>query len=130
MMKAEIKRLISNGEYEKARFMIGQYETDIQDDSEIYLLKSLCSIGLKEIKKAIQEANLAVKDMPYVADAHYNLGYMYESCGEWLKAYEQYSIAQGLVDGGNLGQFNRDELDHFKNQLLNRISEELNQGTK
>lgn len=130
MMKAEIKRLISNGEYEKARFMIEQYETDIQDDSEIYLLKSLCSIGLNDIKKAVPEAEQAVKNMPYVANAHYNLGYMYESCGEWLKAYEQYSIAQGLVDGGNLGQFNRDELDHFKNQLLNRISEELNQGTK
>ena len=129
-MKAEIKRLISNGEYEKARFMIGQYETDIQDDSEIYLLKSLCSIGLNDIKKAVSEAEQAVKNMPYVANAHYNLGYMYEFCGEWMKAYEQYSIAQELVDGGNLGQFNRDELDHFKNQLLNRISEELNEGTK
>lgn len=129
-MKTEIKKLISDGKYQEACLMARQYEKDIQCDSEIYLLKSLCLAGLGDMEQAMQEAKLAVKNMPYVADAHYNLGYVYQACGEWMKAYEQFSIAEQLVDGGNPGKFSREETETYKKQLLNKISEELNSGTK
>lgn len=129
-MKREIRKLISDGKYQEACLMIGRYEKEIPYDSEIYLLKSLCSLGLGDMGQALQEARLAVKNMPYVADAYYNLGCVYQVCGEWMKAYEQFSIAERLVDEGNPGEFSREETETYKEQLLKKISEELGRGNR
>ena len=80
-MKREIRKLISDGKYQEACLMIGRYEKEIPYDSEIYLLKSLCSLGLGDMGQALQEARLAVKNMPYVADVRYNYATAWKQSG-------------------------------------------------
>lgn len=129
-MKAKIKRLISERKYDEALDNILIYKQKIKNDSEIYLLKSLCEQGKNEFIQAETDAILAVKNMPYVVDAHYNLGYIYEVLGKWAEAYEQYSIAEQLVIGGNLSSYSREEILNCKQEVIKKIADEIATGTK
>lgn len=79
---------------------------------------------------AIYKAELEVKNKPYVVDAHYNLGMLYNECGRYMEAYEQYSIAEKLIMCGETGNITVQEIISVKGQLLNSISSSLENGTK
>ena len=81
-------------------------------------------------EEALKEAKIQEKNMPYCVDAHYDLGYIYQVCGEWMKSYEQYSIAYELIMGGNSGKSREKEVEVKKEELLDKIAEELEIGTK
>ena len=47
-----------------------------------------------------------------------------------MKSYEQYSIAYELIMGGNSGKSREKEVEVKKEELLDKIAEELEIGTK
>jgi len=81
-------------------------------------------------EQVLYEAKMEEKNLPYVPDAHYNLGYVYEICNKLMEAYEQYSIAQKLVEGGNSGKFHDEDIEKHKADILSQIADELEIGTK
>lgn len=91
-------------------------------------IQELLSVGKYE--EALQKAKAMEKRMPYVADVHLNLGMVYQICGQYMRAYEQYSMAYELITGGNSGKSSEKEVEVKKEELLDKIAEGLEIGTK
>lgn len=87
-------------------------------------------LSIKEYEKALQVAIAEKKRKPYVADVHYDLAYVYQICGQWMKAYEEYSVARELSVAENAGNAGIEKIDIQKEKILNHIAEELNIGTR
>lgn len=129
-MKIQAKKHITEEKYELALQEIERYEIKNRNDREIYLLKSLCYEKVGQLDLAKKHALLAVKELPYVVDAHYQLGYIYQLYAEWMKAYEQYSIAEKMLEGGNPTLHSKEQMQAAKEFILDKIASELNVGTK
>lgn len=117
----EIEKLIIEGEYQKAWQEIGVYEENFPNNSELDTYKFLCMTNLGKEEEALSYAQSAVKKQPYVADVHFNCGYAYQRCEKYFEAYEQYAIAQELVEGNNPFSFQMDELYSAMKEVLGII---------
>lgn len=83
-----------------------------------------------KIEEAMQAAIAEKKRTPYIADAHYDLAYAYQTKKQWMKAYEEYSIARVLNVCGNAESISVEQIDTQKEKALEHIAEELTIGTK
>lgn len=73
----------------------------------------------------MERYEIAVKNQPYVADAHYDCAVEYENCGRLFEAYEQYSIAIELMAGENPYSFDEMKITEKSEALLDRIAESI-----
>lgn len=87
-------------------------------------------LKLEKKEEALQVAIVQEKRTPYVADAHCDLAYMYQVQKQWVKAYEEYSIARELNIGGNTGNISIEQIDMQKENVLKQAAEELDSATK
>lgn len=87
-------------------------------------------LKLEKKEEALQVAIVQEKRTPYVADVHCDLAYMYQVQKQWVKAYEEYSIARELNIGGNTGNISIEQIDMQKENVLKQAAEELDSATK
>lgn len=66
-----------------------------------------------------------VKRKPYVADVHYVCAKEYEKAGRYFEAYEQYSIAMQLMQGGNPASFTAVEIAERSDAMIEKIDKSI-----
>lgn len=120
-MNRKIENLIEKEQWEEAWEAINDYEAVCPEDVEINSYRFLCAMYIGEYEAAFEYAKMAVKDMPYSPDMHYNYAYACQVAGKVYKAYEEYRIAGELASGGNVCQFDMAELEKNIDDLLEMI---------
>lgn len=127
-MKKRIEEFITIGNFELAWKEINEYEMKNFNDCDISTYKALCLLGLGRYGEALECAKVAVKMEPYVANVHFNCGYIFMQCGKYFEAYEEYAIAKELSLGGNSFEFDIDELDASMQEILDSMLENAQLG--
>lgn len=114
-IKNNIDKLINNGNLKKAEELINEYEDTIEDDAEIYSMKSVIAIMKNNFKKAKKIIKNGLEIEPDNFDLLYNLGYVYEELNQYNQAKDYYLQAKNSINSSK----QKDDLA----QALKRIEE-------
>lgn len=92
-VKANIEQLINQGLLEKAKNLISEYKSMVEDDTDIYSMQAVILITENKLDEAGQvlKQGLALDNSNF--DLLYNLGYLYELTEKKIEALSAYKLA-------------------------------------
>lgn len=114
-LKKNIQILIESNKLDDAKAVIDVYEKIINRDVEIYSFKAIIAM-MENKKEEAQELLLSALDLnPNNVDILYNLGFLYESIGEYIKAFIYYKKAKSKTEENHLLSEINNALDRLEN---------------
>lgn len=131
MVKENINSLINNGELEEAKILINQYEEVINNDIDMYSVKSIIAM----MEGNVNEAEKILKDGLRInslnSDLLFNLSYVQSQKNNSVSAVENYSKAKLFTPNNNVKVSdiitNLKPMDNNNLRILNGTIEIANQ---
>lgn len=88
--KRSIETLINKGRLEESKKLIVEYKNNFEMDADIYSMLGVIALNNGDINQAELNFEKGLIDDNTNIDLLYNLGYVYEQKGKYLKALESY----------------------------------------
>ena len=122
-LKEKINTLIENNQIEKAEKLINSYDDIIENDMEIYSMKSVIAIMRNNLDKAesLLKKSYQINDSDF--DTLYNLGYIYIQKEKNNKAYNVLTKAKKLAKTKDLRTEVNELLEKINVKNLNKYNE-------
>lgn len=96
-IKNGILDLANKGVYDEAEMLLARYEKAVPNDPDIYNLKSIIYADRGNPTKALEILKAGVEKHPLDFDIQYNLAYLHEQLGQYLKAFDRYIAASNIT---------------------------------
>ncbi len=125
-IKSQIENLINNNQLAAAKELVVKYEEIIQNDIDIFTMKSVIAIMESDFGRAKNIIKNGLEVEKNNADLLYNLAYIYEVEGNKSDAHQLYRKIIKITEDDDLINEIKEKLDKVNNQGSNSINIEKN----
>ncbi len=126
LIKGKIEKLIEQGLIKDAREALDNYGKIIPNDADACSMRAVIEIMENNKNEAESILIKALKEYPFNFDLNYNLGYLYEQKGLYLKALEKYENALFGNEIKEKKSIAMDAINNLEVQYKDEIQSQLN----